>query len=148
MASALAHDVGMYCLSKGSTIFYCSLDAEGAYDALPHSVLLQKTMNIIPDNLWHLLHFWYSHMNVVIRWGNHISNNVVIEKGMRQGGFTSPPIFNMYDKGLIEKLQSSNHGVTIGRKHFNALCCADDILLCSTSVTGLQELLNMSKPVQ
>ena len=69
MASALAHNIGMYCLSKGSTIFYCSLDAEGMYDALPHSVLLQKTMNIIPDNLWRLLHFWYSHKNVVRRLG-------------------------------------------------------------------------------
>ena len=77
MASALAHDVDMYCLSKGSTIFYCSLEAEGAYYELPHSVLLQKTMNIIPDNLWRLLHFWYSHMNVVIRWGNHMLRTIV-----------------------------------------------------------------------
>ena len=30
--------------------------------------------------------------------------------------------------------------MTIGNNHFNTICYGDDILLCSTSVTGLQEL--------
>ena len=42
-------------------------------------------------------------MNVVICWGNHISNNIVIEKGRRQGRLKLPLIFNMYYEGLIEQ---------------------------------------------
>ena len=34
--------------------------------------------------------------------------------------------------------------MTIGNNHFNTICYADDILLCSTSVTGLQELINIA----
>ena len=35
MATAVAHDVGSYCTARGSPLFYCSLDAEGAFDFLP-----------------------------------------------------------------------------------------------------------------
>ena len=34
--------------------------------------------------------------------------------------------------------------MTTGNNHFNTICYADDILLCSTSVTGLQELINIA----
>ena len=49
MAICVANDVG-----------------EGAFDLLPHSVLLKKTMDVIPDNLWRLLYYWYKHMEVVM----------------------------------------------------------------------------------
>ena len=29
MATTLAHDIGSYCVSNGTTVFYCSLDAQG-----------------------------------------------------------------------------------------------------------------------
>ena len=66
MATCVANDVGEYCLSRGSSVYFASLDAKGAFDLLPHSVLLKKTMDVIPDNLWRLLYYWYKHMEVVI----------------------------------------------------------------------------------
>ena len=51
-ATVLAHDVGVFANSCGSTVFYCSLDAEGAFDFLPHPVLLNKAMEVIPDAYW------------------------------------------------------------------------------------------------
>ena len=41
--------IGVYANKVGSTLFYCSLDAEGAFDFLPHCVILQKSINIISD---------------------------------------------------------------------------------------------------
>ena len=35
-----------------------------------------------------------------------------------------------------------NVGITIGGNNFNAICYADDILLCSTTITGLQFLID------
>ena len=34
--------------------------------------------------------------------------------------------------------------VTVGNNHFNTICFADNMLLCSTSVTGLQELITIA----
>ena len=95
MASSLAHDIGFYCVSLGSPVYYCNLDAEAAFDSLPHSVLLQKMMGHIPDHLWHLLHFWYSNMSVAVRWGGQLSDKITIGRGTKQGGLTSPLIFNL-----------------------------------------------------
>ena len=66
MATALAHDIGVYSLSKGSPTYYCSLDAEGAYDALPHSVILKKCIDVVPDDIWLVLYQWYANMWVYI----------------------------------------------------------------------------------
>ena len=122
MAAAVAHDIGIYCLERGSPLYYCSLDAESAFDALAHNVILLKTMDVIPDRLWLLLHYWYQYMNVRIRIGNLFSEKIAIQRGTRQGGLTSPFIFNSYYKALIERLQKCRHGITIDNNHFNCLC--------------------------
>jgi len=65
-----------------------------------------------------------------------------VSRGTRQGGLTSPFIFNLVYQDLIEKLNSTPCGINIGDSSFNVFCYADDILLASTTVTGLQELID------
>jgi hypothetical protein len=93
-AIGLAHDVASYCNFKGSPIFMCGLDAEGAYDAIPHTVLFEKCKDIIPDISWRLLYNWYSEMTVQVKW-NTIGQAIKVCKGMRQGGLTSTLLFNL-----------------------------------------------------
>ena len=47
MAIPVSRDVISYCVKKGSPIFACSLDAECAFDAIPHSVLFDKCIGIL-----------------------------------------------------------------------------------------------------
>ena len=56
MAVTLAHDIGTHFVSNGSNVYYCSLDAEGAFDFLPHSVILNKAMDVVADHVWLLLY--------------------------------------------------------------------------------------------
>ena len=60
MATAMAHDVSEYCVANGSPVYICSLDAEMAFDGIPHDVLLLKAMNVLSDPSWNLLYYWYS----------------------------------------------------------------------------------------
>ena len=48
----------------------------------------------------------------------------------------------MFYKSLTDKLNSSTDGITIDKHIYNALCYADDVMLVSTTVTGLQSLIN------
>ena len=139
MATVLAHDVGAHCVAQGSSVFYSSLDVEAAFDGLPHCVLLRKSMNIIPRPIWLLLHNWY--MYVTTRWSNNYSEKIRVECGTKQGGQTSPMLFNLFYADLVNKLQSSDSGIRIGKNNFNCFCYADDLLLCSLTVTGLQSTL-------
>ena len=142
MATALAHDVCAYSVASGSPVFACSLDAEGAFDALPHSVILDKAIGVIPAQSWNILHNWYANMCVFVRWNNQLGKKIPVRKGTRQGGLTSPYLYNLYYKNLIDELNDNVTGVVIGDNCYNAFCYADDILLCSTTITGLQNFNN------
>ena len=63
-AVTLAHDVAAYCNFNKSSVFMCGLDAEGAFDGIPHAVLFNKCMDIIPDTCWKLLYKWYTNITV------------------------------------------------------------------------------------
>ena len=47
-----ANDVSTYCTKHVSPVYMCSLEAEGAFDAVPHAILFQKAINVIPDHCW------------------------------------------------------------------------------------------------
>ena len=82
-------------------------------------------------------------MSAHIKWGTNISERIPVKCGTKQGFFTSP-IFNVFYKDLINTLQNCNHGVDINGLHLSTFCYADDILLCSLSVTGSQEMINIA----
>ena len=43
---------------------------------------------------------------------------------------------------MIDQLSSLEGGVTVRGQRFNVYCYADDVLLASTTVTGLQNLID------
>ena len=69
LAKVMAHDISEYSVAQGSSVYMCSLDVEGAYDALPHAILLLKAMKVLPDASWNIL-FSYTNMSVRITWNN------------------------------------------------------------------------------
>ena len=66
MAAALALDVA-YSVASGSTLFFCSLNAQGAFDALPQPIIFQKALEVIPDKCWCIMVYWYAHIFVNIK---------------------------------------------------------------------------------
>ena len=145
MAVALAHDVTEYFISRGTPVYACSLDAEGAFDSLPHAIMFQKTIGVIPDMFWRILVFWYSGLVVRIRWAGILSRDIRIWKGTRQGGLSSPFMFNTFYKDLVQGLSDMQCGTKIDSATFNVFCYADDLLVTSTTITGLQKLLDYAE---
>ena len=60
---------------------------------------------------------------------------------MSYHGLSSPFLFNLFYEEMIHALNSDNSGIRIGADRYNAFCYADDILLTSVTVTGLQRLI-------
>ena len=142
-AISLAHDVIAYCNHNNSPVFACSLDAEGAFDGIPHPIIFMKLIDVMPDVCWKFMYYWYSKIHVKIKW-NVVGNPIKICKGTCQGGLTSSFIFNVFYKQLIYDLSTHEGGISIGSQKFNVYCYADDILLMSTTVSGLQGLIDTS----
>lgn len=142
MAISLAHDVISHHVTNGSPVYSCALDAEGAFDAIPHDVLFYKSADVIPDNSWRMLVYWYKRLTVLVKWENKISNHVRVLKGTRQGGLSSPFLFNLFYKDMIELLNNTHVGTAIHSHMYNVFCYADDIMLTSLSASGLQQLID------
>ena len=119
MAAALTHDVLGYCTGNKSPVYLCALDAESAFDGIPHAVMFQKALKVVPPLLWRILVYWYSCLTVIIKWGNAISNPIPISIETRQGGLSSPFIFNIFYQDLVKTLSSKSCGINIDGVSYN-----------------------------
>ena len=137
MATALAHDVSERFNRRGSPVSTCSLDAQGAFHHIQNSVIFSKLDGVLPDHVWRLLYLWYSSMYVTVRLNGSLGRRLRVERGVRQGSIASPWMFNLVYQELVQQhVNEMNCGISIGDKHVNIICYADDILLASTTITG------------
>ena len=65
-----------------------------------------------------------------------------MSNGVRQGGVLSPFLFNVYMDDLSSILNRQQTGCTIGDTVINYLMYADDLVLISSSASGLQKLID------
>jgi hypothetical protein len=110
MAAALTHDVIDYCVTNGSPVYVCALDAEAAFDGIPHAVMFLKAMDIIPVIYWRMLVYWYQRLTVFIKWGDQTSEAIVISRGTRQGGLSSPFLFNLLYQDMVDVISKMPSG--------------------------------------
>ena len=114
MAVATTHDVIDLCNQNQSAVFVCSLDAEGAFDSIPHSILFQKAMDIINDRFWRLLYYWYQRLTVHVKWASTLGDCISVRSGTRQGGLSSPFLFNFLYQDLMNILSDMDCGISLG----------------------------------
>ncbi len=84
------------------------------------------------------MHVWYFNIYVNVKWANKLSASVKLEKETRQGGLTSPFLFQFIYQGLTENLSNSFGGLRITKTSYNVFIYADELLLICTTVSGLQ----------
>nr|XP_053612331.1 uncharacterized protein LOC128676311 [Plodia interpunctella] len=66
-----------------------------------------------------------------------------LDCGVRQGGLTSPRLFNLYIDALIDELSSKRVGCSVGGVSINNISYADDMVLLGPSVKAIRELLKV-----
>ena len=101
MATTLLTDVISYSTNRGSTVYTCSLDAEGAFDAIPNAILFDRASDVLPDHCWQIMHDWHCNLHVQIKWNGMLSRSIKVSIGTRQGGLTSPMLFNVFYQELV-----------------------------------------------
>ena len=79
-----------------------------------------------------------------VRWNGALGHEIQIKKGTRQGGISSPFLFNVFYQDMITILTETVGGIRIDGTSYSVFCYADDILVASTTTTGLQTLINVA----
>ena len=81
-------------------------------------------------------------MTFSLKWNGNITENIAIGRSTRQGGLMSHIIFNLFYRDLITELNNFDCGTRIGSQSYNIFAYADHILPTSTTVPGLQTLID------
>ncbi|KAG7300756.1 hypothetical protein JYU34_015085 [Plutella xylostella] len=97
----------------------------------------------MPPELNNIFKCWYQSQINVVRWSNALSEPYRLECGVRQGGLTSPKLFNLYVNALIKELSETRVGCHIDNVCINNISYADDMVLLSASVCGITKLLGI-----
>ncbi|XP_061719999.1 uncharacterized protein LOC133527126 [Cydia pomonella] len=71
-----------------------------------------------------------------------MSDEYRLECGVRQGGLSSPILFNLYVNQLIEELSSMHVGCHIDGVSINNISYADDMVLLGPSINAIRQLVN------
>ena len=140
----ILQQVVKYFTSRGSTVYVTAVDASKAFDRLDHRILFDKLIRRnIPYCFVAILRDWYSKLTSVVRWNGILSTSFAVTCGVRQGGILSPFLFNVYVNELIELLRDSGYGCYVNSMFIGCLMYADDLLLLSPTVGGIQALLHI-----
>ena len=70
---------------------------------------------------------------------NELSDEIRIQRGVRQGCVASPTLFNLYTKTIFRH-NINMKGVNVGGKNYNILTYADDTALLTGNENELSEL--------
>lgn len=133
-----------YYTDRKTPVYACFLDLSRAFDLVSYDILWDKlSVTSLPSECIRILRYWYGNQVNVVRWSGTLSEPYRLECGVRQGGLTSPTLFNLYVNALIERLSSTHVGCHVGGVCVNNISYADDMVLLSASVCGLSKLLGI-----
>ena len=81
----------------------------------------------VPLHIVKLFIFWYREQKFMVRWGNSLSMTFRCANWNRQGGQSSPLLYNAYTDDLNHHLQATGVGCYVGGAWVNSLSYADDM---------------------
>ena len=130
---------------KGSNVYLCSLDAEKAFDSCNWDVLFEKLFyeKNIPLQVVKVLKSLYTKGVYQVCYNGTISYKFKASQGVFQGSILSPHLYNIYTEELLNNIANSvDAGTTLHGSYTGIIAYADDIILISSTISGLRKLLS------
>ena len=128
-----------------SPLYICSLDAEKAFDSCNWDVLFEKLYfeKKLPLNIVNIISSLYKSGSACISYLGCQSKTFYLTQGVRQGSILSPHLYNIYTESLLEEISTNSPiGTSIYGNYTGIIAYADDIVLLSATLSGLQSLVS------
>lgn len=132
--------------SSNRKLYVAFIDFRKAFDNVNRNLLWKILLdNGIKGKLFACIKSMYSQVKARIRCGSELTEPINCTAGVKQGDVCSPILFSLFINELAKVvIQNGRHGVNLGND-FLELCIlllADDVVLLSETVVGLQCQLN------
>ena len=130
------------CWEYGKCFFACFVGLEKANDRVPRDKLWKVLQEYgVDGQLLRAIKSFYCRSEVCVRVNGKQSNPFHVGVGLRQGCVLSPLLFIVY-MNWIDKCSQADECATIGYCKISRLLFADDLVLLSSTESGLQRALN------
>ena len=123
-------------------LYTCFVDFTKAFDYVNRSALYHKLIESkVKSKLLRVLISMFNKAQSAVRWDGVVGDNTTSKSGVLQGGIVSPNLFNHYLYDIGNYLEKKD-GILVGPNPLNYLLYADDLILMSTTASGLQNHIN------
>lgn len=135
--------LGERMIEKKKDLFVCYIDYTKAFDRVNHTKLITIMENIgIPFYETRMISNLYWKQKAMVRCDRGMTEEMVIERGVRQGCVLSPILFNLYSEMLIQEALEDTTGVKINGECIKTIRYADDTAVVATSQLELQTMIS------
>lgn len=127
-----------------SNVFACLIDYKKAFDRVKHEMMVEimkqigtdaRTINIITNLYWN--------QTAVLKIDGEHTEDIQIQRGVRQGCILSPILFNLYSEFIFrEALENIDEGIPLNGVRVNNIRYADDAIVFADTQEGLQALMD------
>ena len=130
------------CSEYGKDLFACFLGLEKAYDRVSRNKLWKILQEYgVDGQLLRAIKSFYCRLEVCVRLNGKQFKPLHVGVGIGQGCVLSPFLFIVY-MNWIDKCSQADECATIGNYKISHLLFADDLVLLSSTESGLQRALN------
>ena len=133
-------------LSLHRKLYVAFIDFEKAFDSINRSILWTILLrNGIKGKLYRCIKSMYKNVKVKVRSGAKLTDYINCTFGVKQGDVCSPVLFSLFINELAAKvIINGRHGGVFTADYFELfiLLLADDVVLLSETVVGLQTQIN------
>ena len=125
------------------TMYVCFIDFQKAYDSVWRDALMLKLLRIgVKGNFFGVIKDMYAQCEACIKSEGTLSPLFSCETGVKQGDVMSPNLFNVYINDLPDIFNGDTDSPALDTHAVHCLLYADDLVLLSLSLNGLQDKLN------
>ncbi len=124
-------------------IYACFVDFKKAFDSISRRALFYKLLKRgVGGNFLRTLQSLYKEVFYHIKLPEGLTEYVNSSKGVKQGCVLSPSLFNLFISDLPAIFDDTCNPASLHNKPVSCLMFADDLVLISLSISGLQTSLN------
>ena len=143
-AEFLIKETIQYYNKNGSSVYVCGLDAEKAFDSCNWDILFEKLYydKKLPLAVVNVVKSLYVNGSACVKYNGEMSYEFSLSQGVRQGSVLSPHLYNIYTEDLLEEMNDNvKCGTSLYGQFTGITMYADDIILMSSTLSGLREML-------
>lgn len=131
--------------ARGSAYNVVSLDLRKAFDMVSHHAVLRALKRHgVDEGTQSFLSNSLMSACTLIRVGHCTTAHMAMRRGVKQGDPLSPLLFNLVMDELLDRLEQSGLGGSLGTAKIPALAFADDLVLMEDSDVAMTQLLDMA----